>query len=240
MALPKLNTITYQLTLPSNNQNIVYRPFTVQEEKILLTAQESTNGMDILHAMRQIVNNCSQTPIDAIKLPTFDLEYFFLNIRAKSTGEEIELLLRHPKSKNSKNEPCDHTEKVSILIDQIKVHKPENHKSKFQLDQNIGVQMKYPTFESISTSTSDEFDQLLELIADSIDFIFDKDQIYNSEDATKEEMIKFVYSMNQKQLNIVQEFFDTMPVLKHDVEYVCSKCGCKEKIEIRGFQNFFL
>jgi len=241
MPLPKLNTITYQLVLPSTDQAITYRPFTVEEEKILLTAQESTEAKDILQAMRQIVNNCVQTPIDVMKMATFDLEYFFLNIRAKSTGEEIELLLKHRNSTNSNGQVCEHKQIMKISIDEVKVHKSENHQNRFQLDENVGVQLRYPTFEAMAyTNNNDEFEQLIELIANSIEMIYDKDGVYNAEDSTIDELRKFVYSMNQKQIAMIQEFFETMPVLKHEVAYKCTECGCLENVEIRGFQNFFL
>ena len=241
MPLPKLNTITYQLVLPSTEETITYRPFTVEEEKILLTAQESTDSKDILQAMRQIVNNCVQTPVDVMKLATFDLEYFFLNIRAKSTGEEIELLLKHKNSTNSKGEVCDHKQAMKISIDEIKVHKSPDHQNRFQLDENVGIQLRYPTFETMAySSNTDEFEQLIEMIASSIEMIYDQNDVYNSEDSSIEELRKFVYSMNQKQIGMIQEFFQTMPVLKHEVTYQCEACGCLEKVEIRGFQNFFL
>ncbi len=240
MILPKLNTITHQLELPSTGQPIVYRPYTVEEEKILLTTQESDEATDILRAMKQVIENCVETQLDIHKLPTFDLEYIFLNIRAKSIGDEIELLLRHENSINSKGEVCEHKQPVRILIDEIQVFKPESHESKFQLDQNVGVQMKYPTFETLAINTnSDDFEQLIDLIASSIDFIYDKDEVYNISDTTIAEVKKFIYSMNQKQLGIVQTFFETMPVLKHEVKYTCSKCGCEEVVEVKGFQNFF-
>ena len=243
MPLPKLNTITYQLILPSNNQRITYRPFTVEEEKILLTAQESDESRDILHAMRQIINNCVQEKIDVEQMPTFDLEYFFLNIRSKSTGDVIELILKHPNSTNAKGEHCEGKQTVAIQIDDIKVEKSENHKNKFQLDDKVGVQLKYPTFEMLSESQKqegDEFDELISLIASSIDMIYDENETYDAGDSSKEELIDFVKSMNQKQLQMVQEFFETMPVLKHTVTYTCPMCGCEEITEIKGFQNFFL
>lgn len=240
MMLPKLNTITYKLTLPSNDKEIIYRPFTVEEEKILLTAQESNESEDVLRAMRQIINNCVQTEIDVMKIPTFDIEYFFLNIRAKSTGEEIELMVKHPENKNVKGDICEHKEKVKINIEDIKVHKPKNINNKFQLDDNVGVIMRYPTIEAISGEDLNNFDSFVRLIAICIETIYDKESTYDTADVSEKELIEFVYSMNQKQINMIQEFFENMPVLKHSINYVCTECGNKEKIEIQGFQNFFL
>ena len=240
MPLPKLNVITYTLTLPSNDKEIIYRPFTVEEERILLTAQESDDSKDILRAMRQIINNCVQTEIDVMELPTFDIEYFFLNIRGKSTGEQIELMLKHDNETNSKGEPCDHRQKIGIDIEQIQVHKDPNHRKDYKLDDNISVTMKYPNIEAISQANVSNFESFVNLIAASIDKIYDKEEIYDSSDHTEKELLEFVYSMNQKQISEVQKFFETMPVLKHTVSYTCAKCKTKETIDIQGFQNFFL
>jgi hypothetical protein len=241
MILPKLNTITHKLNLPSTGQEIVYRPYTVEEEKILLTTQESDEAGDVLRAMKQVISNCLQNDeINIEKLPTFDLEYIFLNIRAKSTGDEIELMMKHENSINNKGEVCEHKQPVRILIDDIQVFKPEGHINKFQLDDNVGVQMKYPTFDTLSINTNnDDFEQLINLITASIDVIYDQEQVYDVSDASRDEVKKFIYSMNQKQLAKIQTFFETMPTLKHEVKYICSKCSCEEIVEVRGFQNFF-
>lgn len=239
MGLPKLNTITYRLNLPSNDKEITYRPFTVEEEKILLTAQESTDAKDIMAAMRQIINNCVQTELDVMKLPTFDIEYLFLNIRAKSTGEEIDLVVRHPNGINAQGEQCDHKEEVKINIESVRVSKPKNSNNNFQLDENVGVIMRYPTIESLAIDTTDNFDGFVRVVANSIETIYDKENAYAAEDSTEKELIEFVYSMNQKQIVLIQEFFEHMPVLKHDINYICTACGCKETVTIQGFQNFF-
>ena len=240
MILPKLNTITYSLKLPSNDKEITFRPFTVEEEKILLMAQESNDNADILRAMRQIINNCVQTEIDVSKMPTFDIEYFFLNIRAKSTGEEIELMVKHPNNLNNNYTTCEHRENVKINIEEIKVHKPKKAVDKFQLDDNISIKMKYPNIEALATNNTNDFDVFVKLIANCIESIYDKENTYQADDVSEKELISFVYSMNQKQVSMVQEFFNNIPILKHTINYVCSACGCKEKIEIEGFQNFFL
>lgn len=240
MLLPKLNTITYRLVLPSNDKEISYRPFTVEEEKILLTAQESSTPDDILNAMKQIINNCVQTEIDVAKLPTFDIEYFFLNIRAKSTGEEIELIVRHPNGHNSKEEACDHKEKVKINIESIKVEKSKKHNNRFQLDDKVGLVMRYPSMDSLAVGDLNDFDSFVKVIANSIDLIYDEENTYPADDCSEKELIEFVMSMNQKQIAMIQEFFETMPVLKHEINYICSACETKETITIQGFQNFFL
>ena len=239
MGLPKLNTITYRLILPSNDKEITYRPFTVEEEKILLTAQESTDAGDIMASMRQIINNCVQTELDVMKLPTFDIEYLFLNIRAKSTGEEIDLIVRHPNGINAQGEQCDHKEEVKINIETVRVTKPKNSNNNFQLDENVGVIMRYPTIESLAIDTTDNFEGFVRVVANSIETIYDKDNTYAAEDVTEKELIEFVYSMNQKQIILIQEFFENMPILKHEINYICTACGCKETVTIQGFQNFF-
>ena len=240
MPLPKLNVITYTLTLPSTGKEIVYRPFTVEEERILLTAQESDETADILRAMRQIINNCVQTELDVMTLPTFDIEYFFLNIRAKSTGEQIELALKHNNGINKNGESCDHKQRVLIDIDEIKVHKNDSHINNFELDDSIGVIMKYPTIESMAIISDNNFDSFVKLIVNSIDKIYDSNNTYSASDYSQKELMEFVYSMNQKQIAKIQTFFETMPVLKHEINYTCQKCKQKEHVEIQGFQNFFL
>lgn len=240
MPLPKLNTITYSLTLPSSNKEITYRPFTVEEERILLTAQESDDTDDILRSMRQIINNCVQTELDVMNLPTFDIEYFFLNIRAKSTGEQIELSLKHANDTNSKGDICEHKQKVLIDINEIRVHKNEDHKDIIELDDNISVKLKYPTVESMAVVGDNSFESFVKLLAVTIKEIYESDNKYNASEYSREELEEFVYSMNQKQIMKIQNFFDTMPVLRHDITYTCAKCKQKESVSIQGFQNFFL
>jgi len=239
MPLPKLNVITHSLKLPSTGKELIYRPFTVEEERILLTAQESDDTGDILRAMRKIIHNCVQTEIDVLSLPTFDIEYFFLNIRAKSTGEQIELSLKHRDSLNAKGEECDHKQKVTIDIEEIKVHKSDNHIDKFDLDNDIGVFLKYPTIESMAIVSNNNFESFVKLIALCIDKIYDKENTYESSDYSQKELIEFVYSMNQKQIAKIQTFFETSPRLQHSFKIKNPNTGVESDYEIRGLQNFF-
>lgn len=240
MPLPKLNVMTHALTLPSTGRELIFRPFTVEEERILLTAQESDDTSDILRAMRQIITNCVQSEIDVMSLPTFDIEFFFLNIRAKSTGEQIELLLKHKDSINAVGEKCEHKQKTLIDIEEIKVYKNPDHIKDFKLDKSIGITMKYPTIESLAGVNDNNFETFVKLIANSIDKIYDDETTYSSTEYTEKELLEFVYSMNQKQMAKIQNFFETMPVLKHEIKYTCSQCKQKEAVVIQGFQNFFL
>lgn len=243
MALPKLDLITYTLELPSTDQKIIYRPFTVKEEKMLLIAQESDSGDDIWNVMKQVVNNCVQTKIDVDSLATFDIEFIFMNLRAKSVGEEITFLLKHKDGINSKGEACEHSQAVKISVDDIKVHKNPNHKTDIKIKDNIGVKMKYPNYETmerVKSKSSNAIDTQFELIYEMVEFIYDNNGIYNKEDHTREEIIEWLYSMTESQLENFKTFFDTMPTLKHVITYHCSKCGCEEVKTIQGFQNFFL
>jgi hypothetical protein len=149
-------------------------------------------------------------------------------------------MLKHDNETNIKGEHCDHRQKIGIDIEQIKVHKDPNHRKDYTLDDNISVSMKYPNIEAISQANVSNFESFVNLIAASIDKIYDKEETYDSSDHTEKELLEFVYSMNQKQISEVQQFFETMPVLKHTVSYTCAKCKAKETIDIQGFQNFFL
>ena len=238
MLLPKLNTITYRLSLPSTKEEITYRPYTVEEEKILLTMQESDDSKDILRSMRQVLGNCVQEDLDIERLPTFDLEYLFLNVRGKSTGDEIELLLKHENSINSKGETCEHRQVTRILIDDIQVHFPEGHQDKFQLDENVGIKMKYPTFEALTLSqANNDFDQLIKLICSTVEIIYDKENVYN--DFTKEEIAEWLEQLNQTQFGKLIKFFQDVPKLSHTVEWTCPECKQKDSIKLEGLQSFF-
>ena len=238
--LPRLNSITYPLTL-TNGKNITFKPFTVEEEKILLTAQESEDQKLILGAVRQIIRNCVLEDIDVLSLPTFDLEYLFLNIRAKSVGEVVDLKLPHPTGKNSAGEVCEHRTDYKLNLDDVKVHKREGVSNNIKLDDKVGVILRYPTLESaFDTEGGDKFDIFINMIIGCIEKIYDEVNTYLAEDSTKKELEDFVKSMNKKQMEKIAEFFEFMPKLKHVIKFRCQKCGCEDKIELEGLQSFFL
>jgi hypothetical protein len=246
MALPKIQTPLFELNLPSTGQAIKYRPFLVKEQKILLMAMESGETTSILTAVKQIINNCAAEEIETEKLPIFDLEYFFLRLRAKSIGEEIDLNLRHPGEVNSKGESCTHVTKEKLNLLNVEVQKSIGHEDKIILDEEsgVGVKFKYPTADLAKNFTEvegkTELDLATEAIINCIDFVFDKDNVYKKEDSTQKELIDFVESLSQEQFQKLSKFFDTMPKLKHEVKWKCPGCGQEERIELEGLANFFV
>ena len=245
MSLPKINTPIFELILPSTEKPIKYRPFLVKEQKILLIAMESGDERSMMTAIKQIVNNCAIDPVDVDKLPVFDLEYFFIRLRAKSIGETIDLNLRHPTGMNSKDEVCEHVTKKTLNLLDVEVHKSIAHDDKIVLDEEtkIGIKFKYPTSEfALSIENPEEMNQLdlaTDAIINSIDFIFDADNVYKREDHTRQELIDFIENLSQKQYEKLSTFFDTMPKLKHEVTWKCAGCGQEEKVLLEGLANFF-
>ena len=245
MALPKINAPIFELILPSTEKSVKYRPFLVKEQKILLIAMESGDQRSMMTAIKQIINNCAVDPVDVDKLPVFDLEYFFIRLRAKSIGETIDLNLRHPTGMNSKDEVCEHVTKKTLNLLDVEVHKSIAHDDKIVLDDEtkIGIKFKYPTSEfALSIENPEEMNQLdlaTDAIINSIDFIFDADNVYKREDHTRQELIDFIENLSQQQYEKLSTFFDTMPKLKHEVTWKCAGCGQEEKVVLEGLANFF-
>jgi hypothetical protein len=184
--------------------------------------------------------------VDVDKLPIFDLEYFFLRLRAKSIGEEIDLNLRHPGELNSKGNECKHTTKMKLNLLDVDVEKSLEHEEKIILDEEtgIGVKFKYPTADLAKNFTElegkSEIDLASEAIINCIDYIFDKENIYKKEDSTNKELIEFLEGLSQDQFQKLSKFFETMPKLKHKVKWTCPACGEEEEIELEGLANFFV
>jgi undecaprenyl pyrophosphate synthase len=245
MSLPKINAPIFELVLPSTEKTVKYRPFLVKEQKILLIAMESGDQRSMMTAIKQIINNCAVDPVEVDKLPVFDLEYFFVRLRAKSIGETIDLNLRHPNDMNSKDEVCEHVTKKTLNLLDVEVHKSIAHEDKIVLDEEtkIGIKFKYPTSEfALSIENPEEMNQLdlaTDAIINSIDFIFDADNVYKREDHTRQELIDFIENLSQKQYEKLSSFFDTMPKLKHEVTWKCTGCGQEEKVSLEGLANFF-
>jgi len=246
MALPKINNPIFELTLPSTGASIKYRPFLVKEQKILLLAMESQDQKSVLTAIKQIVNNCAIDEIDTSKIPTFDLEYFFMRLRAKSIGETIDLKLRHPTGFNSDVQECDGITDGKLNLLEIEVIKTENHTDKIVLDEEtgIGIKLKYPNVNMAIDAGSNiedkhQMDLATDAIINSIEYIFDKENVFKKEDYTKKELLEFIENLNQDQYLKLTKFFELMPKLKHKVEWKCQKCGCRDEITMEGLQSFF-
>ena len=236
MALPKVDLPTYELDLPSNKKKIKFRPFLVKEEKILLLALESDNEQNIRDAVHNLIKSCVTTKIKLENLATFDLEYIFLNIRAVSVGEIVEM-----------NVTCQDDNETQVRynlnLTDVKVHFPDGHSNKIMLTDTLGVIMKYPSFDRFVDSqfARKEVNEntVLEIIAESIDQIFQGDDVYDESTTTDKEFIEFVEGLTNEQLVKLQEFFQTSPRLEHTFKVKNPKTGVESDYTISGLQSFF-
>ncbi len=240
MALPKLNVPVYETILPSTEKVIKYRPFLVKEEKILLTALEDETGNSLPLAIKQIINNCIQGEINVEQLPTFDIEYLFLRLRAKSVGENIVVGLKPWGCPQNNGELCKNSTQVDINLEEVKVIKNELHTNKIMLDDNIGIIMDYPNASSVSGQNGeDDFSLGMNHIKNGIKMIFTNEETHERGSYTDEELGEFIESLNSEQFQRIKKFFDTMPVLKHTVKYKCSTCGEDKETLLEGMNSFF-
>ena len=237
MALPKLNVPTYELVVPSTDEKIKYRPFLVKEEKILLIAMESGETKDMLQAVKDIVDECTFNKLKLGDIPMFDVEYIFLNIRAKSVGEVSKLkVLCQDDGKTYAN--------VEVDLNEVQVQVEEGHTNKIELTDEMGVIMKYPTIDSFNANgiTDITTENMLEVIAACIAQVYDKkgDEIYDSKDSTQKELVDFVEQLNTSQFQDMQKFFDTMPSLKHEITVKNPKTKKESKVTLTGLNDFFV
>ena len=238
MPLPKIATPTYELELPSTGETIKYRPFLVKEEKLLVIALESEDTKQISTAIRAVIKNCILTRgIKVEQLPTFDIEYLFLNIRGKSVGEELEVNLICPDDGETQVA-------VTINLDDIKVKKSDNHSNRIQLDDTIMMEMKYPSLDEFIKNNFDlkeqsAMDQSFELIASCIGTIFTEDEVWAAADCTKKELNEFLESMNSSQFKDIEKFFETMPKLSHTVKVKNPNTKKENEVVIEGLVSFF-
>ena len=242
MALPKLNVPVYEAILPSTESVIKYRPFLVKEEKLLLTAMESEDEKSITIAVKQIINNCVQGDLDVERLPTFDIEYLFLRLRAKSIGEEVTIGLKPWGCPQNDGELCKFTTEVPVNLEEVKVHKTENHSNKIMLSDDIGILLKYPNIESVTdivTGGLSETEVGLQVMKKSVEMVFTEEETHERDSFTDEELDDFFDSLNTSQVEKIRDFFDTMPVLKHDVKYTCKTCGEEKETTVQGLNSFF-
>ena len=238
MSLPKLNTPVYEATLPSTNKVIKYRPFLVKEEKILLTAMEDGSEKTISNAVNQIIKNCVQGNIKVKELPTFDIEYLFLRLRAKSVGEKVTIGLKPYPCSQNQGEICNNSTEVEINLEEVKVVKNEKHTTKIMLDDNVGIKMSYPDLSILGQKNTD-VESGLKLIKDSIEIIFTNEETFDRSSFTQKELDEFFDSLTTDQFAKIKDFFDTMPVLKHTVKYKCATCGEEKETTIQGLNSFF-
>ena len=238
MPLPKIATPTYTLELPSLEKEINYRPFLVKEEKLLVLALESEDNKQITTAIKTVIKNCISTKgIKVETLPTFDIEYLFLNIRGKSVGEELEVNIICPD---------DETTEVAVTIDldQIQVNKNEDHSNRIQIDSKIMMEMKYPSLDQFIKNNFDfkegnQMDQSFDLIASCIDKIYTEDEVWSTADCTKKEVKEFLESMNSSQFKDIEKFFETMPKLQHTITVKNPKTKVESEVVLEGLASFF-
>ncbi len=238
MPLPRIAAPTYELELPSSGKSIQYRPFLVKEEKVLVIALESEDTKQITTAIKNVIRNCVLTKgIKVESLPTFDIEYLFLNIRGKSVGEELEVNIICPDDEETQVP-------VTINLDDIKVQKDEDHTNKVKLDATLMMEMKYPSLDQFIKNNFDfkdqnAMDQSFELIASCIDKIYSEEEVWATEDCTKKELNEFLESMNSSQFKDIEKFFETMPKLSHKVKVTNPKTKVENEVVLEGLASFF-
>ena len=233
MPLPKIDLPLYEITLPSNGKKIKYRPFTVKEEKILLTAQQSKDPEQVVTAIKQIVNNCV-VDYDIDRLALFDLEYLLINIRSKSVDNSVEFEIEDPDTK----------EKVKLVLnlENVKVHRDENHTNKIQVDEKYTLFLKYPNiddFAEILTKENLSAEESYEILISCIDMLASDDEVYNFKDFTKKQIDEFIDSLHSDVTKKIKLFFETMPKVRHEIPYKNAK-GEDKTFTIQGTQSFFM
>lgn len=250
MPLPLIATPTYTLIQPSTGKQISFRPFLVKEEKILLMAAQAVEDQEsqreIVNAIQQIIQNCCEGLGDVDRLPLFDLEYIFLQLRSKSVGETIEPEIRCPN--------CKLPVKIKVDLSKVQVIKPTGHETDIRITNEVGVKMKYPSFEVFQTRLLEEnvtIDRVFDVLVDCIDSIYTKDQVHKAKDYSRKELMDFLESLSQEQFQRLQKFFETSPRLEHTANYSCPNqvekegstpepCGYKGQIVLRTLTDFFV
>ena len=234
MALPTMDLPTYELVVPSNKKKIKFRPFLVKEEKVLLMALETDEEKNIKDAVLQLLKACISTRIKLENLASFDLEYIFLNIRAVSVGEIVQM-----------NITCQDDEKTQVKynlnLTDVNVIFPEGHDNKIMLTDDLGVIMKYPSFDGFvegQFSQNKEFD-VIKVVAESIDQIFQGDEVFDESTTSKKEFVQFVESLTNPQLEKIQAFFETAPRLEHSFKVTNPNTGVESDYTLRGLASFF-
>ena len=237
MPLPKISTPTYELEIPSSKQLIKYRPFLVKEEKILIIAMESEDNKQIANAVKNVISSCILTKgVKVNELSTFDIEYLFLNIRGKSVGEDVEVLIMCPD---------DNVTQVPTLInlDDIKVQIDEDHSRDIKLDDNLTLRMKYPSMDEFIKNNFSGGDigvtETFDLIASCIEQIYSEEESWAASDCTKKELLEFVEQLSSKQFKEIEKFFDTMPKLSHIIKVTNPKTGVESEVVLEGLSAFF-
>lgn len=237
MSLPVYNTPVYNLTMPSSGKIIKFRPFLVKEEKALLIAQQSEDASVMIDTLKQVIKACVKDSIDVDTMPTFDLEYVFVQIRAKSVGEIVELMLRC----NTCDDPKA-VSRVSVDLTQLEVIKTTDNNPKIDLFDDVGIMFKFPTMKLLSkleVADITDIDSVIDVIADCVDYIYNSSEVFHAKEQTKEELVIFLNNLNSKQFAKIQKFFETLPRLKCELNFVCPICSVPQKSVLEGLNSFF-
>jgi hypothetical protein len=239
MALPVVNNPEYFLELPSTGQKVKFRPFVVREEKVLLLALESEDISEMSNAVKNVLSACVKGDnLDIETLPTFDIEYLFLNIRGKAVGEEIELSLLCP-------DDGETYVPIKIFIDEIKVTKNPEHSKQIKINDSLMMEMKYPSLEQFIKTNFDfqnkknQLEQSIDLIASCVDKIYNQEEVWTSSDVTQQEIVDFLEGFNSQQFQKIENFFETMPKLEHKVKVVNPETKVESEVTLSGLSDFF-
>ena len=238
MPLPKISTPTYEMVLPSSNKKIKYRPFLVKEEKVLILAMESQDTSTVANAVKDVLKNCILSRgIKVEKLSTFDIEYLFLNIRGKSVGETIEVMVTCPDDGKTQVP-------TSINIDEIKVIIEDGHQKDIKLDDTYSLRMRYPSLDefvknNFATASDISVDDTFDLIASCVDQVYSEEESWAAADCTQKELSQFVESLNSNQFKEVEKFFETKPKLSHTVKVTNPKTKVESDVVLEGLASFF-
>lgn len=237
MALPKIEVPTYKLTLPSEDRVVEFRPFLVKEEKILMMAMEEKNDAQMKSAVRDLINSCTFGKLEVTKLPLFDIEYLFLNIRAKSVGEIASFKVFCPEDKVT-------LIPVDVDLTKVEVQVDDEHTNKIVLDEerNLGISMNYPNIETIPLGVDEDMntEAIFKTIVECIDYIYEGEQVHKAKDQTKAELIDFFNNLNTNQFKKIRKFFDTMPKLRHEVKVINPKTKKESVVTLQGLSDFFV
>ena len=240
MPLPTIETPTYELKLPSTGKKVKYRPFLVKEEKILIICLESKNQDEITNAVKDVLKKCILTRgVKVDELPTFDIEYLFLNIRAKSIGEDIKMTVTCPDDGTTQVP-------VTVYVDEIEVIKPKDHETDIVLDDKLTLRMKYPSLSQFVENNFEVNDdpqtmvnKTFKVVADCMDTVFTQEDAWEAKDYTPDERLKFIEQLNSKQYKKVEKFFETMPKLSHTIEVINPNTKQKNSVVLEGLADFF-
>jgi hypothetical protein len=237
--LPKIDVPTYELKLISQKKPIRFRPFLVKEQKLLMMAQENVDSDKeyLLNTVKQVINNCALTELDVEELPMFDIEYLFLNLRARSMGEMVKVNYKCVNKIEEKE--CGNVIGFDLNILNVKPTISKQHSNRIEIDQNLGLLMKYPNLKTFKEIDMNNEDSVLRVIFSCIESIYDPETLYHTKDIEAKELEEFVDSLPTTVVEKIKMFFDTMPKIEHNIHFHCNKCNYEEDIKIEGLNSFF-